>query len=303
MPQRHTISPLSTNKSPWTRLALVFLLVMFGAFLGQWVASMLYFLDTDSMGKAMHTALLPKRLLLMLQAITASSAFIVAPLLYLQIFTQQGFLALFQWRKSYLVPMLITLGLVLAFMVVNIWFIQWNMAIKLPTWLSAFEVWAQEKEAALQKITALLTSFDSLMELGLGILVLGIIPAVGEELLFRGLVQNICHKLTHNIHLAIGISAFVFSAIHLQFYGFLPRFLLGVLFGYIYWWTKDLFFPIVAHLFNNTCVLLMLFLHQQGIIAQDISTLRTPPGPVLIFFAAMVLTLANLLRQQRRHIG
>ena len=304
MPQQHTISPLATNKPPWISLTLVFFLVTLGAFLGQLTASMLYALSTgDNIIEAIYTALPPKRLLLMLQAITASSAFIVAPLLYLHIFTQQGFRALFQWHQSYVAPILVTLGLVLVFMVVNTWFIQWNMTIQLPAWLSVFEVWAQEKEATLQKITALLTSFDSLIELGVGILVIGIIPAIGEELLFRGLVQNICHKLTHNIHLAIGISAFIFSAIHLQFYGFLPRFLLGVLFGYIYWWTKDLLFPIVAHLFNNTCVLLMLFLHQQNIITQDISSLQAPPGPVLIFFAAMVVALANRLRQQGKHVG
>jgi membrane protease YdiL (CAAX protease family) len=282
----------------------VFFLVALGAFLGQLTASMLYALSTgDNTIKAIYTALPPKRLLLTLQAITASSAFIVAPLLYLHIFTQQSFSALFQWHQSYVAPILVTLGLVLVFMVVNTWFIQWNMTIQLPAWLSVFEVWAQENEATLQKITALLTSFDSLIELGVGVLVIGIIPAIGEELLFRGLVQNICHKLTHNSHLAIGISAFIFSAIHLQFYGILPRFLLGVLFGYIYWWTKDLLFPIVAHLFNNTCVLLMLFLHQQNIITQDISTLQAPPGPVLIFFAAMGVALANRLRQQGKHVG
>jgi membrane protease YdiL (CAAX protease family) len=303
MPQQHTISPLATDKSPWTSLALVFFLVVLGAFLGQVMASMLYSLGTgDNIAEAIHTALPPKRLLLMLQAITASSAFIVAPLLYLHLFTQQSFRALFQWHQSYVAPILVTLSLVLAFMVVDTWFIQWNMTIQLPNWLSLFEVWAQEKEATLQKITALLTSFDSLIELGVGILVIGIIPAIGEELLFRGLVQNICHKLTHNIHLAIGMSAFVFSAIHLQFYGFLPRFLLGVLFGYIYWWTKDLLFPMVAHLFNNTFVLLMLFLHQQKIITQDISTFQAPSVPVLIFFAAMVVALANLLRQQGKHV-
>ena len=299
MSQRHAIFPLTMSQSPWANLALVFFLVALGAFLGQLMAVMLYALGTDdNMAAAIHASLLPKRWLLMLQAITASSAFIAAPLVYLQIFTQQGSRTLFQWRQSYVAPMLMTLGLVLAFMVVDAWLIQWNKAIRLPTWLSAFEVWAQAKEASLQRTTALLTSFDSLTELGIGIVVMGIIPAIGEELLFRGLVQNLCHKLTSNIHPAIGISAFVFSAIHLQFYGFLPRFLLGILFGYMYWWTKDLLFPMVAHLFNNTCVLLMFFLHQRELITQDISALPMPPKPVLIFFATVGLTLANLLRQQ-----
>jgi uncharacterized protein len=305
MPQQHSILPLAltANRSPWVSLALVFFLVVLGAFLGQSVVSLFYSSDTDGVAGAINVALSSKQLLLILQATTASGAFIMAPLLYLHIFARQDIRAFFQWRRHYAAPVLSTLGLVLAFMMVDTWVIQWNMAMKLPVWLRAFEVWAQEKEAALQKITALLTTFGSLEELGVGILVIGVVPAVGEELLFRGLVQNLCHKLTKNIHLAIGISAFAFSAIHLQFYGFIPRFLLGVLFGYMYWWTKDLLFPMVAHLFNNTFVLLMLFLHQHGFITHNISTQKALSASGLIFFAAMVVILARLLRQQGKCTG
>ena len=302
MTQKHPTSLLMINRSPGSSLILVFFLVVLGAFAGHSVASILYSLNGISVSESISIELPSKHLILMLQGITASSTFIVPPLLYLQFFTQQRLQEFFQWRQSYVVPMLITLGLMLAFIVVDTWFIQWNMAIQLPSWLRTFEVWAQEKEAALQKITTLLTSFSSFMELGIGILVIGIIPAIGEELLFRGLVQNICYKLTQNIHLAIGISAFVFSAIHLQFYGFVPRFLLGGLFGYIYWWTEDLLFPMAAHFFNNAFTLLMLFLHQQGMITQDISAVQVPPRPVLIFFAIVALTLARLLRQQGRRV-
>jgi uncharacterized protein len=300
MPQRHPIFPLAADRSPWISLALVFFLVILGAFLGQSVASLLYFSGTHGVEETIHAALSSQQPLLVLQATTASGAFIVAPLLYLRIFEGQHLRAFFQWRQHYAAPMLITLGLVLAFMVVNTWVIQWNMAVKLPMWLKTFEIWAQEKEAALQRITVLLTTFRSLPELGVGILVIGVVPAIGEELLFRGLVQNLCHKLTNNIHLAIGISAFVFSAIHLQFYGFAPRFLLGMLFGYIYWWTKDLLFPMVAHLFNNTLVLLLLFLHQQGFVTHDISTQKAISATGLIFFSAAVTLLAYLLRQQSK---
>jgi uncharacterized protein len=302
MPQRHTILPLAANRSPWTSLSLVFCLVALGTFVGQLVASTLYLSNAGSFEETMYTAL-SKQSLLVLQATTSISAFIVAPLLYLRIFTQQGMRGLFRWKQPYTTPTLVTLGLVLAFMVVDTWFIQWNMSIKLPAWLRAFEVWAQEKEAALQRITVLLTTFRSLPELGVGILVMGMIPAVGEELLFRGLVQSLCHQLTNNIHLSIGISAFLFSAIHLQFYGFVPRFLLGGLLGYIYWWTKDLLFPMVAHLFNNTFILLMLFLHQQGVVTHNISTQKALSGPVLIFFAATVIVLSSLLRQQGKRAG
>src|SRR3569832_1794576 len=244
MSQQDTNPLLTNTQSPWTGIVWVFFLVTLGALLGQLVASMLYSVDTNGMKEATNTALSPKERLLMLQALTASSAFILAPVFYLKIFTRQGIRSLFQWRQSYKLPTILTLGMVLSFMVVDTLLIQWNMTIKLPTWLRAFEAWAQENEAILQRITMLLTDFSSLVDLGVGVLVMGLIPAVGEELLFRGLIQNLIHELTKNIHLAIGVSAFIFSAIHLQFYGLLPRFLLGVLFGYVYWWTRDLLFPI-----------------------------------------------------------
>jgi uncharacterized protein len=298
MTQRPTLLPLAANRSPWASLALVFFLAVLGAFLGQSVVSLIYSLGTHGTEEAINVALYPRQWLLILQAATASGAFIVAPVLYLRIFERQDIRVLFQWRQHYAASILITLGLVLAFMVVDTWVIQWNMAIKLPSWLKTFEIWAQEKEATLQKITILLTTFRSLSELGIGILVMGVVPAIGEELLFRGLVQNLCHKLTNNVHLAIGISAFVFSAIHLQFYGFVPRFLLGMLFGYIYWWTKDLLFPMVAHLFNNTAILLMLFFHQHGFVEHNIANQKAIAGPGLIFFSSVVTTLALLLRHQ-----
>lgn len=301
MIQQYTPSPLVMNRSPWRSLLLLGFLVMLGAYLGQLIASMIYFCAGDTV-EAMYTIPYAKQSLLILQTTTASGAFILAPLLYLRVFVQHNIKMLFKGHPSYTIPILATLSLTLAFMVVNTWFIQWNTALKLPTWLHALEMWAQGKEATLQRITTLMTSFHSLAGLGTGILVMGVIPAIGEELLFRGLVQPIFHQLTNNIHSAIGISAFVFSAIHLQFYGFVPRFLLGALFGYIYWWTGNLLFPIIAHGLNNIATLLLLFLHQRGIITQDISTLHVPSSPTLIFFAATAIILASLLRQQRRHV-
>jgi uncharacterized protein len=147
MPKKHIVPSSSTNRASWNHLALLFFLVTLGAFLGQLVASTIYFSSIGGVGEAMRTAVPPKWPLLMLQATVSSSAFIVAPLLYLHIFTQQSMRVLFQWNQRYTIPVILTLGLVLAFMVVNTWFIQWNMAITLPHWLKPFEIWAQEKEA------------------------------------------------------------------------------------------------------------------------------------------------------------
>ena len=295
MPQKTHIPPLVPNQPPWLSLGFVLSLALLGAYLGQLVGNSLAFSGIKHVAD-MDTASLIKALLLM-QAITASSAFIVAPWFYLRFCVHQNVQTLFQWQQGYTTPILLTLGLTLAFMIVNTWFIQWNITVKLPPQLRAFEIWAQEKEETLQKFTILVTTFHSLKALGIGLVVIGVIPAIGEELLFRGIVQQICYKLTHNVHGAIGISAFIFSAIHLQFYGLVPRFLLGALFGYIFWWTKDLAFPIAAHLFNNAFVLLMRFLYQQGSITQDITKPIVPTKAALCCAALLVVVLAHYLRQ------
>lgn len=294
MSQPRFLLPLPESRSPWISL----LLVCFGVFLGAWIGQLIAAIFLLRGVEVLEAVFPSKAWLLTLQATTASSAFILAPLGYLYVFEPQSLRRLFQWPQSYGYPLVLTLGLVFSFMVVDTWIVEWNKAIQFPSWLSAFEAWAQHKEAMIEALMALLTTFDSLTELGIGIGVIGVIPAVGEELLFRGVLQNLFHKLTHNIHGAIGLSALVFSAIHLQFYGFFPRFLLGALFGYIYWWTKDLVFPVLAHLFNNTFTLLLLFLYQRGSIEQDPTQASAPPWPVWTFFVLLAVVFAFLLRRQ-----
>ena len=99
------------------------------------------------------------------------------------------------------------------------------MNIKFPEFMSGFEQWAIQEEERLAKLTAAITDFKSTGELLLGIFVIALLPAIGEELVFRGMIQRELWRGTLNIHLAIWISAAIFSAIHMQFYGFIPRLL------------------------------------------------------------------------------
>lgn len=154
-----------------------------------------------------------------------------------------------------------TIGYTLALSIASIIIISavgvWNLGLDLPD--SAFEIWAKAKEAELKILTEHLIDFTSLSHFLLAIVVIGIIPAVGEELLFRGLIQNFVAKLSNNYHVGIWVSAILFSAIHLQFYGFFPRMLLGVFFGYLYVWSGRLSVAMFAHFLNNTIALVMAY--------------------------------------------
>src|SRR5690606_12799644 len=110
----------------------------------------------------------------------------------------------------------------------------------------------KEMEKAAAEITEFLATSDTLPQLLMNILVIGVIAGIGEELIFRGVVLRKLLKGLNNTHVAVWLSAIIFSAIHFQFYGFLPRAMLGALFGYLYVWTGNIRIPIAAHIFNNT---------------------------------------------------
>jgi uncharacterized protein len=93
---------------------------------------------------------------------------------------------------------------------------------------------------------------NSPWELLLNLLVVGVAPALGEELVFRGVIQQQAQRLFKNPHVAIWITAILFSAIHFQFAGFLPRMVLGGVLGYLFWWSGNLWLPIIGHFFFNS---------------------------------------------------
>ncbi len=285
---------------PWLKLLTLIVLMGIGALLGQ----ILVFLALGSLTENLSPLSLDtqayKHLVSKIQVILASTVFIGVPLVYWRFVEKRSIRDFFSGKTTYFYPTLLTIGLVVSFMIVNTVFIQWNLNLKLPAFLAGFEQWALAKEAELKRLTTLLTTFHSNKALLISLLTMAIIPAIGEELLFRGILQNLFHTITQNIHLAIGITAFIFSAIHLQFYGFLPRFLLGALFGYIYWWTKDLSFSMIAHFFNNAFTLLLLFFQQKAWIQFDVENTPPPAVGIILFFSVLTVIFATTLRRLSR---
>lgn len=126
--------------------------------------------------------------------------------------------------------------------------------VNLSAWLNQFlplPQWAATVEADTAKVISLLLSVDHPIDWLLNIIVIAAIPAIGEELFFRGIVQVKLVEHFKNPHLAIWLGATFFSFFHFQFEGLFPRILLGALFGYIYYWSINLWIPIILHFFNN----------------------------------------------------
>ena len=164
-----------------------------------------------------------------------------------------------------------------------------NQALVLPDSLSWLEQMMRDSEQNAERITKIFLNIDSLGGLFVNILMMALIPAIGEELTFRGLIQKSLSKKM-NIHIAIFISAFIFSFIHFQFFGFLPRFLMGIFFGYVFYWSGNLWLTIFAHFVNNGSAVLLAYFYGVDGIATDTSTFSEGNNYYAYLFSSIILT-------------
>lgn len=143
------------------------------------------------------------------------------------------------------------------------WINETNQKMVLPEFLKGVEEWMRRMENEGAKTTAALLKMKTIGDFLITLFIVAIVPAICEELLFRGALQRIFLRWIKNPHIAIWISAIIFSSIHFQFYGFFPRLLLGAAFGYIYLWTGSLWYTIFAHFLNNGFAVAISWYFQQ----------------------------------------
>ncbi|WP_300631925.1 CPBP family intramembrane glutamic endopeptidase [uncultured Duncaniella sp.] len=129
-----------------------------------------------------------------------------------------------------------------------------NEQMSLPASFAGMEEWMRAAEEQAKASVEVLLGSASIGSLIVNILIVGVLAGLSEELFFRGALQRIFLSCRMNHHLAIWLTAFVFSAFHMQFFGFFPRLLLGAYFGYIFYWSRSLWLPIILHAFNNSMV-------------------------------------------------
>ncbi|MEL7162093.1 MAG: CPBP family intramembrane glutamic endopeptidase [Bacteroidota bacterium] len=164
-----------------------------------------------------------------------------------------------------------------------------NLQLELPAW-------AMRNEAQTNRLLGGILTMDTPGELFLALLTVGVTPALGEELLLRGVLQGrILTPWLRNHHLAIWTAAAVFSGMHLEFAGFLPRLGLGLSLGYAYYWSRSLWVPVVLHfLFNATQVLVT---YRKGEFVPDTEVGELPPWWLLA--VALVLGILAWWRAEQ----
>ncbi|MBC7614850.1 MAG: CPBP family intramembrane metalloprotease [Pedobacter sp.] len=154
-------------------------------------------------------------------------------------------------KRPNLQILVLVLLLMLSSMPLMSWVNETNQKMVLPDVLKGIEQWMRKMEDEGAKTTAAILKMKSIGDFLITLFIIAIVPAICEEFLFRGALQRTFLRWIKNPHVAIWISAIIFSTIHFQFYGFFPRLFLGAAFGYIYFWTGSLWYTIFAHFLNN----------------------------------------------------
>lgn len=222
---------------------------------------------------------------LFLQGVVAGGTFLLGGWLFIRFVDKKTIKVKQQINRVKFTGIAVTILLMLGFISFNSLIVYLNANAQFPEFLSGLERILREKEDELMLLTQYITDFDNRLEFFFAILVIGIMAGWGEEYLFRGIIQPKMHHYTGNVHLGVWITAFIFSAIHLQFYGLLPRMFLGALFGYLYIYSGSLIYPILAHTLNNALTVTMVYLGKLGVVDFDIE------GPSEIYWPYVLIGL------------
>ena len=167
------------------------------------------------------------------------------------------------------------IAFVILFMIIIIPFINLlgdlNQRLVLPKAFVALEDMMKASEKQAGQLTEKLLNVHSMPALLYNIFLIAMVPALGEELFFRGALQGIFQQKI-NVKVAIWITAIIFSTIHFQFYGFVPRMLMGAFFGYLLVWSESLWLPVAAHFTNNGIAIIFYYLKNNGFKVPDIDS-------------------------------
>jgi len=169
----------------------------------------------------------------------------------------------------------------------------YNEQLTLPESLSSIEKVLRSMEETARITTERLLTTDSISILLLNIFIVAIIAGLTEEFFFRGSLQQIFKSIVKNRHVAVWITAFVFSFIHFQFYGFVPRLILGALLGYIFLWSGNLWIAVIVHAANNLFAVLLFHFYNGTPVYNQVTTIGS--GDTLWTAGVSVLLSAGLL--------
>jgi membrane protease YdiL (CAAX protease family) len=283
------------NNTPYSKFLLSVGVILIGAVLFTLVATMMavsiYGVSMLELPKIIEDFDNPLtiEILKLIQTVSEIGTFIIPAILLAYFFSTKPSMYLGLDKKALPTSYL----LIVVLMVVALPFINFlgelNSHMKLPEALSGLEKWMKDSEDKAALVTEKFLVMNSAKDFIYAFVMIALLPAIGEELMFRGIIQRVFSEWFKNANTAILTTAILFSAMHMQFYGFVPRMLLGIMLGYLYVWSGSLWLPILAHLVNNGAAVILTYLLKSQVTTFDADKIGTEND------YAMVLTSAFLV--------
>jgi membrane protease YdiL (CAAX protease family) len=293
------------NNSPASKFLLAIGMVIVGAFLFTLVSfglsSALYGVSPAELEGLLHDLDNPITIsvLKLIQTISEIGTFILPALFLAYAFDNSASHYLRLDKKADGISVVAVFAMLIAAVPVINFLGELNSRMVLPDWLAGLEQQIKASEEEAGKLTEKFLQINSVMQFIYAMVMIAVLPALGEELLFRGILQRIFSEWSRNKHTGVWATAILFSAMHMQFYGFVPRMLLGVMLGYLYFWSGSLWLPILAHFINNGAAVIATYLYRQHSISVNPDTIGTEQD-YLSLLISVVLTAALLWFIYRR---
>lgn len=171
----------------------------------------------------------------------------------------------------------------------------WNDSIVFPESMRAIEEQMRSLQARSEEIIKIFISQGTLFS---SMLIIAALAAISEEILFRSVIQKSLIKLFKNAHIAIIVTAIFFSAVHGDFFGFFPRFILGIMLGYMFWMSGSIFPSMLMHFVNNATIVMLYYLNTRGFIDIDVEHFGSTDN-VLVIILSLITTLAIFITCNR----
>lgn len=263
MPKHALLAGLRPAEKFLFSIIILFILGLAFQFLGAFLAAWIYGFSVSevlSLGTYEDARFVAASKLI--QILGSVGTFIIPAFLFSYLFEGDPF-SYYRFRNPVtMLPLL----LVVLMMVSVIPFINYlaevNMKVEFP--IRALDQLLRRLESTAEEMMVAFTAAKNIGGLLVNLLMIGVIAALGEELIFRGLLQKLLTQMIRNAHLAIVVTAVLFSAFHFQFFSFLPRVILGLILGYLMYYGKSIWYPILAHFVNNAMGVIYYYFYSRG---------------------------------------
>lgn len=280
--------PIIKNSTRGGRIFIFLFLMVFGFVFGTALSAVgsVFFGDTMSeLGKLRFA-----------QISGQISGFLIPPLFYAALVKEKPLDSL-GFKKM---PVWALLGIVAMFTVLpfNSLLTEWNEGFTLPESMAGIEELLRTTEELAERVMTQLVSVDTIGGLIINILMIGALAAVSEELLFRSVIQPFSIKVCKNAFAGIAVTAVLFSAVHFEFYGFIPRIVLGFMLGYMYHVSGSIWTSMLMHFVNNATIVVLYYLSFNDIVEMDVEKFGSSENAVVII-GSLVMTVAIFVACQR----